>query len=212
MMSNVKKEEVFKVYGKPLEPDFLYALNEATLKSGKRHIVPGILIEGADQSFKSSICQKLSIKLNLPVIHHGKTSDKVAEEYDYLNGYFQEIEENPGKSFIYDRSYLSEITYGSVIRGFSRISPELQKQIEDRFHSLGYFLVLLDRPDNSGDWIQRPEYIKQEQNQAIKEKYREVYETVSLDKMKINPEEENVVERIIEKWTNLNSSRHLKVS
>ena len=160
-----------------------------------------IIIEGCDQTRKSSICKKLSEALDFQVIHHGKTSNQVAEEYDYLNGYFQEIEENPGKSFIFDRSYVSEIVYGQVIRGFSRISPELQQQIEDRFANLGCLFVLLDKQDDSeNSWIERPEYIKKEQNQQIKEKYREIYETITLDKMMVDPLQENAHEQIISRW------------
>ena len=142
----------------------------------------GIIIEGAEQQGKSTFCRKLNEKLGIEVIHMHKGYGFIDSRFDYESGYFFDIDRRPGP-FIYDRSYMSELTYGKVFKR-DNITPEIQARVEDRFRELGYFLVLLEL---NNPWIHREETVTREQNERIKEAYREVYPTLKIDKFIINP-------------------------
>lgn len=134
----------------------------------KSKYLPGIIIEGSDQTGKSTIVKKLSEKLGLPIIHHKRSTDEA--NFDYFNGYFQEIDSGKYKTgLIFDRSYLSEVVYGTVKRGGSHIDYVLQTRIEEKFSDLGYFLVILLRDEER--WEDRPEYVTKEENQEIEKFY-----------------------------------------
>lgn len=141
----------------------------------------GIIVEGAEQQGKTTFCKKLQERLGIEVIHYGPAS----KDYDYFNGYFVDIDQRGGP-FIFDRSYISELSYGKV---FSRnnITLEIKNKIERKFSDLGYFMILLElnRP-----WISREETVTKEQNEKVKLAYREVYSDLNIDKFVIKPNEQ----------------------
>lgn len=143
----------------------------------------GIIVEGAEQQGKTTFCKKLQERLGIEVIHYGPAS----KDYDYFNGYFVDIDQRGGP-FIFDRSYISELSYGKV---FSRnnITAEIKNKIEKKFSDLGYFMILLElnRP-----WISREETVTKEQNEKVKLAYREIYSTLNIDKFVIKPNEQNL--------------------
>jgi hypothetical protein len=147
----------------------------------------GIIVEGAEQQGKTTFCDKLSKRLGIEVVHMHKGYGFVDGKFDYESGYFYDIDRRPGP-FIYDRSYVSELAYGRV---FDRknITPKILRSIENRFTELGYFLVLLElnRP-----WIDRDETVTREQNELVKQAYREVFPGLKIDKFLINPTDEAV--------------------
>jgi len=147
----------------------------------------GIIIEGAEQQGKSTFCDKLTERLGIEVIHMHRGYGFVDGRFDYRSGYFYDIDRRPGP-FIYDRSYVSEMVYGKL---FDRknITAEVQQDVEDRFRDLGYFLVLLelDIP-----WIDREETVTKEQNDKVKQLYREIYPSLRIDKFLINPTDEAI--------------------
>jgi hypothetical protein len=147
----------------------------------------GIIVEGAEQQGKSTFCEKLSKRLGIEVIHMHKGYGFVEGKFDYLTGYFYDIDRRPGP-FIYDRSYVSELAYGKVFNR-NNITPEILQGIEDRFRELDYLLILLElnRP-----WIEREETVTKEQNEKVKEAYRQIFPALKIDKFLINPTDEAV--------------------
>ena len=75
----------------------------------------GIIVEGAEQQGKSTFCDKLSKRLGVEIIHMHRGYGFVDGKFDYLTGYFYDIDRRPGP-FIYDRSYVSELAYGKVFQ------------------------------------------------------------------------------------------------
>jgi hypothetical protein len=140
----------------------------------------GIIIEGAEQQGKSTFCKKIVDRLGLEVVHFGPPS----KDFDFFAGYFKDIDERGGP-FIFDRSYVSELAYGKVFSR-NRITPELQERIEARFNDLGYFLVLLEL---NLPWVDRFETVTKEQNEKVKLAYRDVFQTLKIDKFIIKPDE-----------------------
>lgn len=138
----------------------------------------GIIVEGAEQSGKSTFCQQLADRLGFKLIHYGPASP----DFDYYSGYFENIEREPG-DYIYDRSYPSELVYGSLFRR-NNIDDRLQGLIEARFSELGYVFVLC-RWD--GDWIEREETITQSQNRVAASTYDRVFEGITLPKVRLCP-------------------------
>jgi len=147
----------------------------------------GIIVEGAEQQGKSTFCDKLSKRLGVEIIHMHKGYGFVDGKFDYLTGYFYDIDRRPGP-FIYDRSYVSELAYGKVFQR-NNITPEILQGIESRFQDLGYFLVLLEL---NLPWIDRAETVTQEQNEKVKKAYREVFPQLKIDKFLINPSDDAV--------------------
>jgi len=147
----------------------------------------GIIVEGAEQQGKSTFCEKLSKRLGVEIIHMHKGYGFVDGKFDYLTGYFYDIDRRPGP-FIYDRSYVSELAYGRV---FDRknIAPTILRGIESRFQDLGYFLVMLEL---NKPWIDREETVTREQNEKVKEAYRQIFPELKIDKFLINPTDEAV--------------------
>jgi len=147
----------------------------------------GIIVEGAEQQGKSTFCEKLSKRLGIEIIHMHKGYGFVDGKFDYSTGYFYDIDRRPGP-FIYDRSYVSELAYGRV---FDRknITPTILRGIESRFQDLGYFLVMLEL---NKPWIDREETVTREQNEKVKEAYRQIFPELKIDKFLINPTDEAV--------------------
>jgi hypothetical protein len=154
----------------------------------------GIIVEGAEQQGKSTFCDKLSKRLDAEIIHMHRGYGFVDGKFDYLTGYFYDIDRRPGP-FIYDRSYVSELAYGTVFQR-NNITPEILQGIESRFQDLGYFLVLLEL---NLPWIDRAETVTKEQNEKVKIAYREVFPRLKIDKFMINPTDE-AVEFIVKQY------------
>ena len=156
--------------------------------------IGGIIVEGAEQQGKSTFCSALSSSLGIDIVHMHKGYGFVGGKFDYLTGYFYDIDSRPGP-FIYDRSYVSELAYGKVF-GRKNITPDIQAGIESRFKEMDYFLVLLElnRP-----WISREETVSREQNEKVKEAYREIFPTLNIDKFVVNPTE-GAIDFIIQEY------------
>ncbi len=147
----------------------------------------GIIVEGAEQQGKSTFCDKLSKRLNIEVIHMHKGYGFVDGKFDYSTGYFYDIDRRSGP-FIYDRSYMSELTYGRIFKR-NNITLNILQDIESRFKDLGYFLVLLEL---NLSWIDREETVTREQNEKVKEAYRDIFPQLKIDKFLINPTDEAI--------------------
>jgi adenylate kinase family enzyme len=164
----------------------------------------GIICDGSDQSGKTTLCERLSKELEIPAIHFKEDTGKVNGQFDYLRGYIADLYFLKTGA-IFDRNYTSELVYGSLLRE-CKIDTETQKKIEAMFSALGYFVVFLER--KNAIWQEREEYVTKDQNELVKQKYRDVFETISLEKMFIDPTNEDDVQKVIEKWKK-NSYRSL---
>lgn len=160
----------------------------------------GIILEGSEQSFKSTIANKLSELTKMPIIHMGKDYGKDEHgNFDYVDGYFVDVRKH-NSGLIIDRSYVSELVYGPIVRGHSNITLAMQRRIEYEFTWRNYFIVFLHR--YNFDWKQdlRPEYVTKEQNEVVRQKYLEVYETIKLRKFLFDPSNPQCVNNIYNIW------------
>ncbi len=94
-----------------------------TPRIGDNMMKGGIIVEGAEQQGKSTFCNRLKDILKIEVIH----MDKAGPNFDYFSGYFEDIERLK-LPVIYDRSYISELVYGSYF-GRNNINPDLKDRI-----------------------------------------------------------------------------------
>ena len=130
--------------------------------------MPGIIVEGAEQQGKSTICRLLNERLNIPIIHMNKNYGFIDGKFDYVESYFVSI--NGTNQIIFDRHYLSEIVYGKYFNR-NNITETMRKEIELRLNNSGYMIVLLSRPGY--EWIDRDEMVDKQQNDRIIELYNE---------------------------------------
>ena len=157
--------------------------------------MPGIIVDGAEQTGKSTFCRRLAEKLGYELVHMHKGYGFVDGVFDYVSGYFYDIDRNPDLSFVYDRNYLSELAYGGMFeRG--NITPEVQARIEQRFAQLGYVVVLCHY---DGGWIDREETITREQNELVAKHFESAYNSVTLPKIKVCPRrDQDALAKVIE--------------
>ena len=80
-----------------------------------------IIVEGIDRVGKTTLCNRLSEELNIPIhkykgiIKYDKMKNK--EETDKTLGLIQLLKET-GSSIIFDRSYMSDYVYGVLQRNY----------------------------------------------------------------------------------------------
>lgn len=137
-----------------------------------------IIVEGADQQGKSTLCKILAEKLGWDIIHYGKPD----EDFNFIDDYII-----PDMT-ISDRNFLSEVVYSKVNGRKSRTSTTLMSNI---FRSNGALLILLDREESfKFDYTRPEEYSDEKVNQAI-QYYREEFKHVNMEKMRLNPNSED---------------------
>ncbi len=135
-------------------------------------MIKRIIVEGADQQGKTTLCQHLCKQLGWPIIHFGKPT----EDFDFLKDYF-----TPDNT-ICDRSFLSEVVY-SKINNRPSLAPHHALQTIMKGDTL---LILMDRQDYFYfDDMRHEEYSKMQIINAINI-YREEYEKIFLDKVLLN--------------------------
>ena len=98
-----------------------------------RHTVDRIIVEGADQQGKTTICEQLSEELNWPIVHYGLPPKKFDYHMDYLFG----------KNKISDRNFLSEIVYSKINKRKCKLKNK--KLLHEQFNGLNTVLIYVDR-------------------------------------------------------------------
>lgn len=84
-----------------------------------------IIIEGCDNTGKSSLALELAKRLKMPIINRLKVRDNIHEEcVDFLT--------KSSQGFIVDRFHISELAYGPVKRGGIRFTNEQLLDIEKK--------------------------------------------------------------------------------
>lgn len=83
-----------------------------------------IIVEGIDRVGKTTLCNRLSEELNIPIhkykgiVKYDKMKNK--EETDKTLGLIQLLKET-GSSIIFDRSYMSDYVYGILQRNYKAL-------------------------------------------------------------------------------------------
>jgi len=138
-------------------------------------MIRNIIVEGADQQGKSTVCDMLHGLLNWPVEHFNLT---IPKEFDFHGSYI--LPENS----ISDRSYLSEIVYSSIRGCESRVVKK--ELLEERMKCRCTLLILCDRKENYTH-SNRDEYLSESQILRARAVYRDVFEEVRMVKTKVDP-------------------------
>lgn len=102
-----------------------------------------IIIEGPDNAGKSTLAEKLSKALNIPVIHSVRPEKHWSEE-DVL--YHSTWQLRPQEAIL-DRVYaISEYVYGRVIRGKTALGEKHSEALFDLYNRP--YLIIYCRPDD----------------------------------------------------------------
>lgn len=137
-------------------------------------MIKRIIVEGADQQGKSTLCKLLSEKLGWNIIHFGKPT----AEFDFLRGY------DTKEKTICDRSFMSEIVYSKVNELVSRTSMTFQCNKAKIADTL---LIMMDREKFFVFDSKRHEDYKKEDIEKAIEFYRTVFNKMNMEKMVLNP-------------------------
>lgn len=157
--------------------------------------IGGIIFEGADQSGKSTLCKKLQELTDMPIMHFGIPKPGTDLDVEYI----KDIPENDYNPIIFDRSYLSELVYGELFRGGTKITQKGKQKIEEFLRSCGYVMVLCRRKNY--EWKDRPEedYTESDNAKVIK-KYDELFEEVNIPKIVVDPFDSDSDKQVLNFW------------
>lgn len=138
----------------------------------------GFILEGSDQSGKSTICNKLSSLFSYPIFHYKYpyTHSDMLFEYSY-----KLKEKNP---YIFDRNFMSEMVYGELFRNSIKIYEYLPELIS-KYKQKKYILILCH--PFSFKFIERKEFFQKEQIFQAREKYFSLFNKIDLPKIIVNP-------------------------
>lgn len=135
-------------------------------------MIKRIIIEGADQQGKTTLCNLLQEKLGWNVLHFGKPF----EGFDFVKDYLLP------KDTISDRNFLSEVVYSKVQGRISRAQPTLLCNLMQ-----DTLLILLDREDDFVFDGERSEAYSQEDIEKAIRFYRDEFKELKMEKMRLNP-------------------------
>ena len=152
----------------------------------------GVIIEGAEQSGKSTLCARIAKETGLKIIHMHKRYGFVDGKFDYFASYFYDVDRS-STGYVFDRSYLSEVAYGEYFQR-GNITPEIRRKIENKFRGLGYLLVLCQR---NAEWLDRDETVTHAQNEAIKLLFEQAFDRAHMFKVRLNPENNDEVDNLL---------------
>lgn len=141
-------------------------------------MIKRIIVEGADQQGKTTLCRLLAKSLDWRIKHFGKPHD----DFNFIADYI--IPENT----ISDRNFLSEVVYSTINERQSRAQLNLLANI---FRNKGTLLILVDRgEDFKFDDSRHEDYSEVQIREAVR-MYRLVYDLAYMDKIILNPCDEN---------------------
>lgn len=144
-------------------------------------MIKAIIVEGADQQGKSTLCKKLQSVLGWDIKHYGPPS----KDFDFFNDYLLEAHT------ISDRNFLSEIVY-STIKGNSHRVDDLDALIEEMDDVL---LVYVDRY-NDFKFEARNEMYSEAQILQARELYRNLVSSLAMKKYIYENNQESFIELI----------------
>lgn len=135
-----------------------------------------VVLEGCDGTGKTTLATALAARHGYTVMHFGRTPGKVD-----LAARYRSVLSRPGR-IVLDRSFISELVYGPLRHGRSRLSmtaaAELALQVADRG---GVLVHLTGRPDEIAARLRaRDGYAPTpEQIAAVIDAYQEVFTGLS---------------------------------
>jgi len=161
-----------------------------------------IIVDGADQQGKTTFAAKLAkwmeeiIGKPVEVIHFvkSKAQDQV--------GYYTNPLLRADGPFVIDRNYVSELVYGPLFRGKSAIDDSDKSNIEMKYDEANAFVVILKRKNYK--WEERDEMYTKDDNLKIIKGFDDVYDSISIDKMKVDAFDEESVRMVIQHWIEKN--------
>lgn len=161
----------------------------------KEKTIGGICVCGADQQGKSYVCERLHEELGFDIYHFSRPGEETDYRTEYVMPILKRSDSGNKVPFIFDRSYVSEIVYGTMFRGLTGITPEIKQFTETVLNFYGYVLVYLKRENYS--WTDREEMYTKDDNVKVIERYDEIYPTLNLPRMQIDSFEHGSIDKII---------------
>lgn len=137
-------------------------------------MIKRIIIEGADQQGKTTLCNKLQEALGWNVMHFGKPH----EGFDFVKDY--RLPEHT----ISDRNFLSEVVYSRINSKKSRAATTF---LCNMFKHDGTLLILLDREKSFVFDGSREEAYDEAAIKLAIYYYREEFNKLNIEKMRLNP-------------------------
>lgn len=124
------------------------------------------ILEGLDKCGKTTFAQKLGP--NVTIKHCTKDDDMVA----VLRKYAAIAEE---QTVVLDRNFLSEMTYGPVYRGVSKITPARLMQIKKILSHVPHVILYFSRPENeSAEYDESDEFESEpDKLKLVKKRYED---------------------------------------
>lgn len=156
----------------------------------------GIIIDGAENVGKTTLCNKLSDILGLKIIHFSKRKGIVTGKFDYFEGYFYDINKNKRHGLIFDRQFTTEIVYSIILKRPENINDEKRDKLVEMFNNIDYKFILLD---SNIPWDnERRQQIDENTNNLVKKQYNELFDKLKFNKkIKIDVTNENYIEKIL---------------
>lgn len=136
-------------------------------------MITKIIVEGADQQGKSTLCKFLAEQLGYSVVHFGKPE----KGFDFGEDYA--IQEKT----ISDRNFLSERVYSRIRQEKSKVNMPVVKSI----FSTDTLVILVDRGENFVFDDSRPEMYSETQIRKAMRFYRDEYDMLRMNKIHFNP-------------------------
>ena len=164
--------------------------------------IGSIICEGCDQQGKTTFAAKLAkwmgeiLGRNVEVIHFVKSSS-----LDQVGYYTEPLRRSDGP-FVIDRNYVSELVYGPMFRGKSAIDPGAKAAIEKAYGDANAFVAVLKRKNYQ--WEDREEMYTKDDNLKVIDAFDAVYDTIGLDKMKIDAFDDDSVRDVMQHWIQKN--------
>ncbi len=157
-------------------------------------IIGGLVLDGADQQGKSTLAEKIQEKVNMPILHFSIPDENTNFETEYI----KDIAKHNEQPIIFDRSYVSEMVYGDIFRGGSKVTPEIKKYVETILNGHNYIFVLCKRKNYQ--WKDRDEDYTKDDNVKVMEKYDEVYDSINLPKIIVDPFDNDADQQVVDFW------------
>lgn len=154
----------------------------------------GIILEGADQSGKTTLAKAIAAITGKAIIHYNPPDNVIDFHEEYTSFLRLGLAQQP----IVDRGYFSEMIYGPIFRGVSGVTQEIQATIEQELGAHNYILVLCHR-ENFGDhnFEPRNEKYSFEDIMTVRESFMQNYACIGIPKTLVDPfDYQNTVDSI----------------
>ena len=138
-----------------------------------------IILEGNECNFKTTVAEKLSKQLNLPVVK-GSSFENAQCSNQELYEHFLKLSEMD--NVIIDRSWISNYVYATLYKDYAILTPEQRLEIEQRVYDKALLLYLFaDEETIKGRLRERgDEYVEEKMIGTINKVYLEAIDQTEL--------------------------------